>query len=68
MDKDDFGWPLGETSGVPMPGSAEARLQHEGADWGPAARALLTPQLRYVEPAPAPSDRQWRQFMGEWKG
>jgi hypothetical protein len=44
-------WPVGESAGTPVPYSAEAGLSAEGADWGPAARAVLMPYLRYREQA-----------------
>ncbi|MBI1777694.1 MAG: hypothetical protein HYR63_20330 [Proteobacteria bacterium] len=47
-------WPLGESSSALTPYSAETSLAREGADWGPAARAILGPHLRYFAPIPAP--------------
>ncbi len=62
-------WPLSESRDSPLPNSAEAALQSEGADWGPAARAILGPHLRYFAAipdagTPQAADRQWRQFGG----
>jgi hypothetical protein len=51
MDDRSNDWPVGESSGAPVPYSAEAGLSAEGADWGLAARAVLLPHLRYREQA-----------------
>ena len=61
MSRYEIEWPMGEVEGPPLPGSAEASLAFECADWGPLARAEL-PELRLLEACPTRPSRFRRPF------